>query len=524
MQGLSKRAYSNQSLHLLKQANISSANALAALKHTAPSGDADSKIPKLSFGLDRVLFNPGAVHPIQCPRTGLYNFLPALQSVLQPEEFNWSLLRSFVPASQDVHLHAKAREVGAKIVTSTSSLSGALSLLYFCLFGLDKGPHLQEKLSMQFANEPLSFTNLSKAPISFLVEPIGGNGNLHSVVIEKVAPEDDSIEGTAAVQETILMKMGHILEKKLTTSPAEFEAYRLNRTDNLPESRMKADQSAEAFAFCQLGSLLVRSQIDAADSRLPGKLFDIKTRASLPIRMNSANWSAYTDYKIFSPTGLYNSYEREYYDMARSAFLKYSFQVALGGMDGIFVAFHNIVQIFGFQYISLQEMEQVLYGNSSGIGKVCFGLLLKIYEQLMSTIIESVPFRNEKFRISLDVKVKGLDIWVERCPLDNSFSQLTIPPSLQHFRLGVYALVNGIRAEALGTLFHQARECADSLVVNWQLVQQRPPAISDYLAMKKRMMGQTKQIFDVNGAFMRKIVQLPKRLDIECGLVGEWAH
>lgn len=39
--------------------------------------------------------------------------------------------------------------------------------------------------------------------------------------------------------------------------------------------------------------------------------------------------------------------------MTRSAFLKYSMQVRIGNMDGIFVAYHNTARIFGFQYISL---------------------------------------------------------------------------------------------------------------------------------------------------------------------------
>lgn len=42
-----------------------------------------------------------------------------------------------------------------------------------------------------------------------------------------------------------------------------------------------------------------------------------------------------------------------FYDMSRSAFLKYSMQVRIGDMDGIFVAYHNTARIFGFQYISL---------------------------------------------------------------------------------------------------------------------------------------------------------------------------
>ena len=63
--------------------------------------------------------------------------------------------------------------------------------------------------------------------------------------------------------------------------------------------------------------------------------------------------------------GSMNSYEREFYDMIRSAFLKYSFQVRIGHMNGIFVAYHNTEEIFGFEYVSIQEIDQNLFGSHS---------------------------------------------------------------------------------------------------------------------------------------------------------------
>jgi len=35
------------------------------------------------------------------------------------------------------------------------------------------------------------------------------------------------------------------------------------------------------------------------------------------------------------------SYEREYYDLMRSAMLKYNFQVRIGKMNGVFIGYHN---------------------------------------------------------------------------------------------------------------------------------------------------------------------------------------
>lgn len=139
----------------------------------------------------------------------------------------------------------------------------------------------------------------------------------------------------------------------------------------------------------------MRSQLDCHDHRLPGKgTFDIKTRAALVIRHDRANYEASLQstlpaqpcvyllglidtqensaYDIHKLTGLKESFEKEcvvmqfsrvrsgahflvlrFYDMSRAAFLKYSMQVRIGDMDGIFVAYHNTARIFGFQYISL---------------------------------------------------------------------------------------------------------------------------------------------------------------------------
>lgn len=68
---------------------------------------------------------------------------------------------------------------------------------------------------------------------------------------------------------------------------------------------------------------MLRSQLDCHDPRLPHKTFDLKTRAALPIRMDIQNHLKYRDYRITNSHGLYASFEREYFDMCRSAFLKY---------------------------------------------------------------------------------------------------------------------------------------------------------------------------------------------------------
>jgi hypothetical protein len=94
----------------------------------------------------------------------------------------------------------------------------------------------------------------------------------------------------------------------------------------------------------QSEKFVMRSQLDCVDPRLPGTgVFDIKTRAALPIRMDQLNYkvrakwtcggapadarhtqenSSYQITDLVGPTG---SFEREYYDLIRGAFLKYRY-------------------------------------------------------------------------------------------------------------------------------------------------------------------------------------------------------
>jgi len=71
------------------------------------------------------------------------------------------------------------------------------------------------------------------------------------------------------------------------------------------------------------------------------------------MRHDRANQAGASLYDIHQERGFYHSFEREYYDMVRSAMLKYSMQVRIGKMDGIFVAYHNTARLFGFQYLPL---------------------------------------------------------------------------------------------------------------------------------------------------------------------------
>lgn len=148
----------------------------------------------------------------------------------------------------------------------------------------------------------------------------------------------------------------------------------------------------------------MRSQLDAYDPRLPGTgMFDLKTRAVVSIRMDAKNFERGVGYEIKDRYGPFESYEREFYDMARAAFLKYSLQVRVGRMDGIFVAFHNVQRIFGFQYISLPEMDQALHGQTdTALGDAEFQLSLGIWNKILDKATEKFP--KQSLRIHFETR------------------------------------------------------------------------------------------------------------------------
>lgn len=143
----------------------------------------------------------------------------------------------------------------------------------------------------------------------------------------------------------------------------------------------------------------MRSQLDAYDPRLPGTgMFDLKTRAVVSIRMDAQNFEHGLGYQIKGQYGAFESYEREFFDMIRAAFLKYSLQVRIGRMDGIFVAFHNIERIFGFQYVSLPEMDQTLHGTEdTTLGDTEFQLSLGLWNKILDKATAKYPERSLRF-------------------------------------------------------------------------------------------------------------------------------
>ncbi|KAF7941065.1 hypothetical protein BELL_0199g00110 [Botrytis elliptica] len=302
-------------------------------------------VPGLSYGLERALFNPGVYH-LQDPRSRVFNFDPYLQKIMPVSEFDFTALKQYVTSSRDEALIETAKHEKRKYTGSTSSMSASLAHFHFLLS--QWRPINTSMLSQNFPVEFNSFTALQRGPSAVFLRERDG----------VYAIDADKQFDTA----NILSMLGKSMEKLLTLPKEEFEQYRKENSNSITEDQRN---EAESFHYTTMGDFLMRSQLDAHDPRLPGSgMFDLKTRAVISIRMDIENYAEGSGYEIFSLHGEYNSFEREYFDMIRAAFLKYSLQVRMGRMDGIFVAYHNIERIFGFQYISLPELDNTIHGTT----------------------------------------------------------------------------------------------------------------------------------------------------------------
>ena len=98
------------------------------------------------------------------------------------------------------------------------------------------------------------------------------------------------------------------------------------------------------------------------------------------------------NYEIKQLHGEFESFEREFHDMARSTMIKYSLQARLGRMDGIFVAYHNIARMFGFQYLSIADMDKVIHGQTdSTLGDAELGASLRILSNVFDHATSLYP-------------------------------------------------------------------------------------------------------------------------------------
>jgi len=155
----------------------------------------------------------------------------------------------------------------------------------------------------------------------------------------------DGDSGFVEPSNVVLLEMGKYMEKMLTTDHEYFnDHYVLDLETNKPKKQMEGSgYEHDYFRYMRVGKIMLRSQIDCRGKNGEGEdvVFEVKTRAVSPLRYDIINYIDYLDYEIRKYKGRYESFEREYYDLIRGAFLKYIMQCKIGRMDGAMVAYHN---------------------------------------------------------------------------------------------------------------------------------------------------------------------------------------
>ena len=116
----------------------------------------------------------------------------------------------------------------------------------------------------------------------------------------------DGDSGFIEPSNVALLKMGKYMERMMTTEVDEFNKYYvLDLATNKPKQEMSAamrEQLAmeDYFRYMSCGKMFLRSQIDTRGKDLEGNdiVFELKTRASAPIRYDISNYIDYLDYEI----------------------------------------------------------------------------------------------------------------------------------------------------------------------------------------------------------------------------------
>lgn len=352
----------------------------------------EMKVAKLEHGLDRVLFNPG-VHRLKDPRSGIYNYSSYLRKIPDVDSFDYQALTPYVTSSQDDELIRVAQREQARFCGSTSSLTAMISQVYFLLSGWKK-PETDD-FSSEFMDSPRGFSHSAKLPAAIALSPRQSPSMPAGTPPVYAIDQDKEAAGEDPNSNYVLTSLGKSMEKLLTATPENYASYlRVNRGALSGPQSTNADGStveSEAYHYAKTGKAFVmRSQLDCIDERLPRKTFDLKSRAVVSVRFDRANWVQAGGYQISELTGLWGSFERERYDMARSAWLKYYLQAKIGNMDGIFVAYHNAAQCFGFEYFPLEDLARRIFG-SVAMADQAFHLSVGLSERILERAVDLYP-------------------------------------------------------------------------------------------------------------------------------------
>lgn len=370
-----------------------------------PRSPAETGVPMLASALRDMVLQRGPC------RTDAVTAHPHFHTIPDLEDVNIGHFQSFTRPSHDVRLIEIAAAHACEYVASSSSSTGAISHLWMAFLG-NTDLHLHQ-LSSSFHGRRWHPTAGARCPaIIALKKRVVRRGklveraqSLESLVagqsLTSLFPGESGDESDRVVwcidrapspepvmlHKNVLSHYGHVIERLLTMEPEHFQAL-LSGQGEAPIA---------GFRYTKLSSVMCRSQLDCYDPALPhspthSTVFDLKSRAVAPIRYDVQSYQQFRDYEIRSLTGLHSSFESEYYDLARSAFLKYMLQCRMGGMNGIMLAFHNTSKILGFQMIEREEMEAAVCGrrHARALADQCWNASVRLLSAIKDRVLRLV--------------------------------------------------------------------------------------------------------------------------------------
>lgn len=396
------------------------------------TGQDPTIVPVLAHGIEVVLRGDG-VYPLEAPwaatrqrRNFPHNrqsrlqrpqqshsptyYGDSLRKIIQPHEIAWQNIPEYIPAAQDFSLHELAGATpGVQYCSSTSSITPAISTLYHLLSNF-RDTDLHGGLSSHVADLPTYFAKMHRKPIAFTVKRSNAKKKVYSV----------NAHSGPSTGPSILRDLGHSMERMLTTSPDEFfEKYVLPKegpetfaNDITCGTPNPSNNDEQFYNYSKVSKFLLRAQIDCRNEHT-GEVFDVKTRAVAPIRYDLANYQAFTSHRLRFLRGKNDSYEREFYDMVRSVFLKYALQLRIGRMSGALVAYHNTSEILGLEYIPLKEIHSYVFGGERW-ADIAFGSAIHLMEEVLDTTTKTfcTDDSNEHLKVVMLAEWSRLQMYI----------------------------------------------------------------------------------------------------------------
>jgi hypothetical protein len=367
-------------------------------------------VPPLAHGLDIVLRERGVfpMAPVRQQKRGLphrpngsLHTVRGLRRIAQPHEVDWLSIPPYTRASDDPNLRTIARREGdVRYSGSTSSMTSALSVLYHAVSNFSD-TLLTGGLTRSMSDLPCSFTKHHNRPTAVAVRPYPPDdaspppSQRRLFSIDMHAGKDSS--------PSILRDLGHSMERMLTMDPEEFRAKVLLKDlgdakvpvgnegymDAAAGEARRGEVEPQFYHYSRADQFLLRAQIDCRDPRT-GDVFDLKTRAVARIRYNIDEYKSNANATLAFLTGAWHSYEREFYDMVRSVFLKYALQVRIGRMSGAFVTYHNTARVLGFEFVPLAEMEAYVFGGRRW-ADTAFSSIIRVLGLVLDEVTAAQP-------------------------------------------------------------------------------------------------------------------------------------